>query len=121
MLPEKYWADARIERDKRTEADPWEDILCDSAIDDAGAEELKACAAFKPIPKRSTHYEVTEDGEERVSTRFLLDLVGIAAKDQQPHHASRIARVVKSEWTGPGPLRIGGKTSKGYKRPPFWA
>jgi predicted P-loop ATPase len=115
-LPSEFWDDANAERILRTEADPWEDILCDVA--DAGAEDIRATAKRG---KSSQHYEETDD-EERVSSRFVLDMLGIRPDTVQPQHASRVARVMKSQgWAGPSVMKIGGKPVRGYKRAAIWA
>jgi predicted P-loop ATPase len=109
MLPEKYWADAAAERAKRTEIDPWEDTL--SAISEHGIA----------LGKRTSRYELTDDGEERVSNGFLFEVLGFSDKDRNPMHGSRIARVMKKQgWEYSQSIRIGGKHTRGYRRP-HWA
>ncbi len=112
MLPEKYWDDANAERLKRTEIDPWEDTLRD--ISELGAKEARKDAK---AGMRSPCYELTDDGEERVSSGYLFDMLGFAEKDRNPIHGSRIARVMKKQGWVADELRIGGKHSRGYRRP----
>ena len=114
MLPEKFWADANAERLKRTEDDPWEDIL---------SKVGKVNAGVTPEP---SDYEVIRDemlgDEERVSSSYLFDLLGFAAGHTRlPHHGSHIARVMKKlGWTyRRGNVRIGPASCKGYTRPLF--
>jgi hypothetical protein len=117
MLPEKFWADARAERDKRTELDPWEDTLAD--VSERGAREARAA---EREGRRSPCFEVTDDGEERISSGYLFDVIGFGEKERNTMHGARIARVMKKQgWAGPAPLRVGGKTVKGYTRRAAWA
>jgi predicted P-loop ATPase len=115
-LPPEFWDAANAERLARTEADHWQDIL--SEIADAGADELRAAVQSGKCSRR---YEETDD-EERVSTRFLFDLIGIRPDVVQPQHGNRVARVMKSlGWSGPTVMKIGGKPVRGYRRAAFWA
>jgi hypothetical protein len=116
MLPQEFWADANIEREKRTETDPWEDILAD--VDKRA--KLSARLAAKrgePVP-----YEETATSEQRIASSYLLNVIGIMWKDWQPYHSTRIGAVMRKHgWAGPKPLRIAGSTVKGYARTAPWA
>lgn len=116
-LPEKFWADARAERTARTEQDPWEDLLHDVA--ERGAREGRSA---EKAGSRSPCFEVTEPGEERVSSSYIFEVLGFSDKERSTVHSGRIARVMKKlGWVGPVDLRIGGKHAKGYKRAAPWA
>ena len=66
-------------------------------------------------------YELTDDGDERVSNGFLFDVLGFDEKERSPMHGSRIARVMKKQgWEYHNSIRIGGKTTRGYQRA-FWS
>lgn len=110
MLPEKYWADAAAEREKRTERDPWEDSL--RSVSRCGAHEARG-------EHRSPVYEVTADDEERISNSFCFDVLGIAEKDRTPTLGARIAAVMKRLGWDHSVVRIGGRTTRGYRRALF--
>ena len=116
MLAPEFWADASAERAKRTEFDPWEDTLAE--ISTLGAHETVVAAN---AGNRSPCYELTEDGEERVSNGYLFDVIGFTDKERNAIHGSRIARVMKKQgWDYSPSIRIGGKTTRGYRRA-HWA
>ncbi|WP_426438553.1 VapE domain-containing protein [Bradyrhizobium genosp. P] len=114
MLPQALWADAAVERQKRTAHDPWEDVLTD--VSERGVEAARAAIKRGDV----VPYEIIGD-EERVASSFLLDTLCIQEKDRQPQHASRAALVMRLfQWEGPTSVRIGGRNVKGYTRPMAW-
>ena len=116
-LPEEFWIDARAERDKRTEIDPWEEILRD--VSTIGAQDARTYA------KRGDALPFAiKDDEERIASSYLLSaIISIPSKDQQPHHGKRVGEAMrKLGWSGPKPIRIGQNAGhvKGYTRPAQW-
>ncbi|WP_298107417.1 virulence-associated E family protein [Bradyrhizobium sp.] len=104
-LPEEFWADARAERDKRTEIDPWEDALHDLS------------------PHSGNRFYGVTDDEERAASAWLLgEAIGIEPRNQQPAHGMRLAKVMrKLGWSGPKLIRINrGEPVKGYTRQAKW-
>ena len=105
MLPEALWAAAAVEQDARTERDPWLDLLRDVARHGAREKDRGA-------------YEVLDTGEERISSMFILrDVIMIESRNLTPEHGKRLSRVLgRLGWNGPKPMRINGKTERGYWR-----
>jgi len=117
-LPEEFWGDARAEREKRTELDPWEDILRDVAT--RAAHSARNCAKHgDPLP-----YSVTDfRDEERIASSYLLsEIIGINAKDQTAQHGKRVGTLMrKLGWEGPKKIRMSdGSECKGYARSAQW-
>jgi len=112
MLPEQFWADARAERLARTEEDPWTDVF-----KHIGSKARREVGEAKKLGKVFEHYE-RAGTEERISSQFLLASLGFNPTQLQPHHSSRIARVMKSlGWQLPkGGVRIHGKNMRGFIR-----
>jgi predicted P-loop ATPase len=111
MLPEKFWADARAAREKRTEHDPWEDSL--RYVSKRGVQELRT-------HPRSPCYEITDDKEERIANGFLFDMLGYPEKDRTAAIGTRVAAVMKKlGWEYKASIRIGGETTRGYRRSLF--
>jgi Virulence-associated protein E len=116
MLAEAFWADARVEREKRTEHDPWEGALRN--VSKRGAHEARTGAA--KTGQRSPCYEVSADNEERISNGFLFHVLGFEEKEQTPALGTRVAGVMKKlGWEYRNSIRIGGETTRGYKRALF--
>jgi hypothetical protein len=112
MLPEKFWPDANAERLKRTEHDPWEDVLRKIGEPTDIDEDAPDPTDYEAIP---------ELGEERVSSSYCFEVLDFLAGHQRlPHHGSHIGRVMrKLGWSGPIDIRIGKVACKGYRRAPW--
>ena len=111
MLAEEHWEAANAERLKRTEHEPWEDILCN-----VGPNEPVGPIGHRRLPS-PTEYEMRDDGEERVSSGFLFDMLDFAPKERQPYHGTKIGKIMrKLRWSGPKDTRIGKVNCKGYSR-----
>ena len=95
VLPESLWGDAALLQDQRRDSDPWEDAL-------EGLEK-------KDVVK-------TEGGQQRISSRDLLDLVLRLPIERQHHEtAKRVAHAMRRlGWMGPVPFRRDGAVMKGY-------
>jgi predicted P-loop ATPase len=95
VLPESLWGDAALLQDQRRDSDPWEDAL-------EGLEK-------KDVVK-------TEGGQQRISSRDLLDLVLRLPIDRQHHETvKRVAYAMRRlGWMGPMPFRRDGAVMKGY-------
>jgi predicted P-loop ATPase len=109
VLPEHLWTDAKAERDKRTQHDPWADAI-EQAIHDVrnGDEDGSVSVAA---------YDVV-DFEERVTSAFLMTEVGIQIEKQDAGVARRVAGIMRElGWSGPQSVRVAGRNCKGYTRP----
>jgi predicted P-loop ATPase len=121
MLPEELWTAAGAEQDKRTMWHPWIDSLTNAARVAARHEKVA-----EPMRKRGDAdavdmgpvYDEPGDGTERVSSKFLLHkIIGIPADRVTAEHGKQVGRAMrKNGWTGPDPVRIKGRTVKGYMR-----
>jgi Virulence-associated protein E len=103
MLPSHLWGVARIEQEKRQEADPWEDALV--------SVKGEVCPATDPA---------SPDGqEERIATQQLLcGFLQLEIGRTTDRDAKRLSYCMRRlGWSGPKPMRLGGKTTKGYWRP----
>jgi hypothetical protein len=99
MLPGELWSSARIEQDKRMEADPWDDKLANVkgvVIDQAG----------QPI--------------ERVTAiELLTEVLGVPSERLSESYGKRLARCMRRlGWDGPRRMRIEKVLVYGYTRPP---
>jgi hypothetical protein len=94
VLDRRLWGTARIEQEVREEEDPWDATLAETV-------------------------GTIERGEERVSTSDLLGTVlGIHISKQRDLDYKRLSRCMRRlGWDGSKPIRIAGKTTKGYSRP----
>jgi predicted P-loop ATPase len=105
VLPESLWEEAGKQQESRREQDPWEDHLAN-----VHAEEKHPVASDGPGSVQTY--------EERISTADLLLLhlrIDIAAATD--YETKRIGHCMRRlGWTGPIPLRIKGKTVRGYSR-----
>ena len=93
VLNRDLWDTARIEQEAREERDPWDDVLAQTV-------------------------GTIEQGEERVSSIDLLSLVlSIHVSKQRDLDYKRLSRCMRRlKWDGPKPIRIAGKTTRGYSR-----
>ena len=96
-LPERMWAKARVEQDKRLEHDPWDDIL------DAAKGEI---------------YKAPDADEERIaSCDLLLEYLKIPAERATKEAERKLAQCMRRlGWDGPKKMRIHGKPQRGYHR-----
>jgi hypothetical protein len=94
ILQRELWKAASVEQEEREEHDPWEDKL------------VNACGTV-------------EQGEERVSTVDLLEIVlGIHVSKQRDIDYKRLGKCMRRlGWDGPKKTVIGGTQIKGYTRP----
>lgn len=96
-LPERMWAKARVEQDKRLEHDPWDDIL------DAAKGEI--------------HKAPDADEERIASCDLLLDYLKIPAERATKEAERKLAQCMRRlGWDGPKKMRVGGKPQRGYHR-----
>ena len=98
MLPSRLWDVARMEQEKRQEADPWEDAL--------------ACIKGEVCPAADA---ASPDGqEERIATQQLLcGFLHLEIGRTTDRDAKRLSYCMRRlGWLGPKPLRIGGKPTK---------
>jgi len=116
-LPEKLWAAAGIEQEKRTETDPWADELAN--ISERAAHDAAMAAKVQKIDEPvEIGYKIMADGEERIASRYLMrDVLGIPIDRQTAEQGKRLGLVMrKLGWQGPDALRISGEPVKGYSR-----
>ena len=93
VLQQELWGPARVEQEARQEHDPWDDKLANA-------------------------YGTVEQGEERVSSIDLLEIVlGIHISKQRDIDYKRLGRCMRRlGWDGPKAFRINDKLQKGYSR-----
>jgi hypothetical protein len=93
----KIMAVAGTEQDKLTEKDPWQFTL--ATVTDHSTKLAK---------QHADDYVVTDYGEERITSQFLLgNALEIPVNAQTPEHAKRLARIMrKLGWQGPTDFKI---------------
>jgi hypothetical protein len=111
MLEEALWETATAEQNERTLWDPWLDMLMNASTAAARHERTRSKTLEAPV------YECV-DGRERISSHFLATvMIGIPAERQSSAAGQRIGRAMhRHGWTGPKPMRIGGRVMKGFER-----
>ena len=103
MLPADLWGVARIEQEKRQEADPWDDVL----------------ASVKGEICPTSDASAPDGYEERVaSSQLLCGNLQLEIGRTTDRDAKRLSNCMRRlGWLGPKTMRIGGKPTKGYCRP----
>lgn len=101
-LPERLWAVARAEQEKRQEQDPWDDLL----------------AGIKGEICPSNDANDRDGCEERIaSTQLLFSGLGLDASRTGDREAKRLAYCMRRlGWEGPKRMRIKGQLVRGYSR-----
>lgn len=96
-LPERFWALATAEQNKRLEHDPWDDILGDV---------------------KGEIWSTLQGGEERVASSDLLFVhLKIPPERATKEAEKRLAKCMQRlGWDGPDKMRIVGKPQRGYRR-----
>lgn len=117
LLPETVWADAGVEQDKRTMAEPWNELLPN--VSDRASNYMEHRAQDDDAITLDAVYVCDGiAGFERVTSAYVLwKVIGIPPSQQTPEHGKRLGMAMRKHgWVGPDPLWIGGRTAKGYER-----
>jgi hypothetical protein len=118
-LPEELWNQASAARVDRTQHDPWADVLDDIAEQAARAQAAMVTTAETDDAEVIAIYGTGSDGEERVSSAYVIgSALGIPADKRTPEMQKRAGLVMRSlGWAGPKLAKINGKPVRAYVRP----